>query len=510
MQNNLKNFLNQASNETNNQTVNEPQTVVQTDVGAKDGQNKCPSCGATEIGLNESTGMLRCHFCRFEFKPERVVGLEVDISKLEGQVVGSGAQDIIADVNELVTFKCSSCAAEVVIDTIDATQARCHWCRNTLSINQQIPNGAIPDMVLPFSVTKDVAQKSIEDFVRKRKFFAHPKFKKEFCTENIMGVYLPYMVVDVNAQAYLSGQGEKQTRKYTRGSGNNKKTYYDADVYNVQRAFNVTMEGLTVESSADKLDNTASDKTNNVINAIMPFDIDKSVKWNANYLRGYSSEKRDANIEQLRNLVDTQAKDVSRHQANNTIKEYDRGVAWSKEQLNVKGQQWKSAYLPVWLYSYQQENNNVLHYVAVNARTKKTMGSVPIHMPKLVGISALVEIIGLLLWWVILIDFDFGWLCLFAGFIFFFFFYAQYRNKDARHKHEKETTAKISDVKGADEYVTKRKGLTSDKIAGANNTSVSGQSIGNDVGSKVLDMATSQSKVASMIMDKVLDQNRKE
>ena len=128
------------------QEVVQPQDapkIVQTDAGAKDGQNKCPKCGATDISLNVNKGLLRCNFCRHEFEPEKVKGMETDISKLEGQVIGSGAQDIVADVNEVLTFKCSSCGAEVVIDTASALQARCHWCRNTLSVNQQIPNGAL-------------------------------------------------------------------------------------------------------------------------------------------------------------------------------------------------------------------------------------------------------------------------------------------------------------------------------------------------------------------------------
>ncbi|MCI8345304.1 MAG: hypothetical protein HFJ42_04985 [Clostridia bacterium] len=39
----------------------------------------------------------------------------------------------------------------------------------------------------------------------------------------------------------------------------------------------------------------------------------------------------------------------------------------------------------------------MLHYVAVNARTKELVGSVPIYMPKLAGISILVAILGLIL-----------------------------------------------------------------------------------------------------------------
>jgi DNA-directed RNA polymerase subunit RPC12/RpoP len=518
----------------NNQTnmlPDEPK-IVQTDAGAKDGQNKCPKCGATEISLNVNTGLLRCHFCRHEFEPEKIAGLETDLSKLEGQIVGSGAKDIVADTNEVLTFKCSSCGAEVVIDTAAATQARCHWCRNTLSVNQQIPNGAVPDVVLPFKLKKEEArteiekfvnkrkffahptfkkefcaenvmgvylpymvidinahasftgQGEIEKFVGKRKFFAHPQFKKEFCTENIMGVYLPYMVVDINANANLTGQGETLVRTYYRGEGKNRETYYDADLYDVEREFDIVVDGLTVESSADKLNNRASNKTNNVINAIMPFDTENSVKWNANYLKGYSSEKRDTNIDQLKNRVQTQAKDISRHKANDTLRQYNRGVAWSKEDLNVKGEQWKAAYLPVWLYSYHQKNKNMLHYVAVNARTKETMGSVPINMLKLLGISALVEVMGFVLWLVTMPflvtseeDGDWGLLFLTLGFVFYGFMYARYRNKGARHFHEKETKATMDNLRKKDSFVTKRTGLTNEKMAGANNTSVRGSAV---------------------------------
>jgi len=461
------------------QPANEPK-IVQTDTGAKDGQNKCPKCGATEISLNVNNGMLRCNFCRHEFAPEKVVGMETDISQLEGMVMGSGAQDIIAGTDEVLTFKCSSCAAEVVIDTAQATQARCHWCRNTLSINQQIPNGAVPDVVLPFSIKKEVAKAEIEKFVSKRTFFAHPAFKKEFTADNVMGVYLPYMVVDVNAHADLTGQGEHEVRRYTRGTGKDKQTFYDADLYDIEREFDVVVEGLTVESSADKLDNKTGNKTNNIINSIMPFDTENSVKWNANYLKGYTSEKRDTNVEQLKGRVNAQTQDIARHKANDTLKNYDRGVRWSREDLKVKGEQWKAAYLPVWLYSYHQKNKNLLHYVAVNARTKETMGSVPIHQPKLLGVSAIVEVIGFILWLITMPffakDSDYSWLFLTLGFVYYGIMYMRYRNKGARHFHEKETKAIISNLRKRDDFVTKRTGLKKKNMEGANNTSVRGSS----------------------------------
>lgn len=469
--------------------------IVKTDEGSTDGLNRCPKCGATDILLNPKTGKLRCSYCRHEFDPEKITGMEEDIKNLTGEIMGSGAQNIIADTNSVLTFKCTSCGAEIVVDTSEASHARCHWCRNVLSVNQQIPNGTIPDVVLPFKLTKDQAKACIEKFVGKRKFFANSKFRQEFTTENIMGVYFPYMIVDVNSHAKLVGQGEHLVRFYTVKSGNSEERRYDADLYDVEREFDLAIKGLTIESNFDRLNNEDKSKTNNVINAIMPFDTENAVKYDSNYMRGYTSEKRNVNVNELKELVKVQSKDVARFAANDSLKNYDRGVAWSSEEFNVKGQQWKAAYLPVWLYSYQEVKGDkkVLHYVAVNARTEETMGSVPIHMPKLILMSFLVEVLGILAMMFTADDFDGSWLFLTVGVIFFFIMYGRYRNSGARHTYETETEKEVTNLREVDTYIKRRTGLSNYYMEGANNTNVEG--------------ATSQSKLLKRLTDAVPEVN---
>lgn len=465
------------NNEKVEQEKKSNKKIIKTDIDAKDGQNKCPKCGATDISLNSKTGKLRCNFCRHQFEPEKLETMEKDISKLEGEVLGSGATDIIADVKDILTFKCSSCGAEVVIDTSSQASARCHWCRNTLSVNQQIPNGAIPDTVLPFKVSKADAKKEIETFVGKRKFYAHPQFRKEFTTDNIMGVYLPYMIVDANTHISLTGQGEHEVNRYTEKIDDRTITYYDADLYDVERDFDLTIEGLTIESSKDKLDTNSSNRTNNIINSIMPFDTENCVKWDANYIKGYTSEKRDTNVDDLKGIVEAQSKDIARFAANETLEDYDRGVRWDNENLKLKGQQWKAAYLPIWLYSYQEEKKDkkLLHYVAVNARTKKTMGSVPIHMPKLLLVSFFVELAGLIaMLFTYSDDNNWPWLFLLSGVVYYLIIYGKYRNSGARHNHEKDTKTNMSNLVKSDKLVRREKRLSDSRMEGANNTRVDG------------------------------------
>jgi len=222
--------------------------------------------------------------------------------------------------------------------------------------------------------------------VDKRRLFALKEFKEQFTPENVVGVYLPYMIVDGKASADIAGQGEIETARYTRGSGDKKKTYYDADIYQVERHIDFTVDDLPLESSGErgKLDTRVN--TNNIINTILPFDTKNAVKWNASYLSGFTSEKRDRDVEHLRPRLEDQLLSIARAQVETSVDRYDRGVRWEQEGLDVHGTRWVSMYLPVWLYSYHQpgKNGGLLHYIAVNGRTGETMGSIPVQQWKLI------------------------------------------------------------------------------------------------------------------------------
>jgi hypothetical protein len=82
----------------------------------------------------------------------------------------------------------------------------------------------------------------------------------------------------------------------------------------------------------------------------------------------------------------------------------------------------------------------------------------------------LVEIFGVSL--TLFIDTDYSWLFSLSGIGFYLFFQATYRNKGARHKHEAETKASISNVRKVDNLIRRRTGLSNSKMMGANNLDV--------------------------------------
>ena len=351
-----------------------------------DGVNRCPRCGSTEIQLRPAVGLLICLFCRHEWSEARLdeTIANGDLDSLQGTTIGSGATDIDTGADSLITMKCAGCGAEVVVNTAEEMGARCHWCRHVLTVNEQVPNGAVPDALLAFKISHDDAMAKINEFAGKRRMFADRAFVREFKAENVVGVYMPYMVVDGKASADVAGHGEVETRQYTRGSGNDKETYYDADVYEVQRHIDFTVDDLTIESSTERANMDTSVNTNNIINTILPFDTENAVKWNASYLTGFTSEKRDQDVTHLQPELEDQLLSIARSQVVASVERYDRGVRWERERLDVHGTRWVAMYLPVWLYSHQQQGGNgMVHYIAVNGRTGEVMGSVPVSRARL-------------------------------------------------------------------------------------------------------------------------------
>lgn len=458
--------------------------VIDTDNKETHGENRCPKCGASDVTYNIKKGKLICNYCYTEFEAKTVEGIE-EAKNLSGEARGSGTKDIKEETNNIITLKCGGCGAEVVINTNEATNARCHWCRSILSINSQIDNGSIPDMVLPFKLEKEEAKRKIEKFVEKRRFYANPTFKKEFTTNNIMGVYFPYLLVDAKGHGHFAGTGGHVARSYTISKGKDsngnerKETVYDIDIYNVERDFDVTIDDLSIESSRDKLNKKSKDKTTNVINSIMPFDTENCIKYEANYLAGYTSEKRNINISNIEEKVNAELKDITRHALNNEIKYYDSGVKWETEDLTITGKQWLSAYLPVWLYSYQ-DKKKVLHYVAVNARTGETMGSIPLNKLKLLSISILILLLSILIPLILKTSSTIALLFILTGLIISIVYYtskkSKYRNKSARHEYEKETKNELSNITKIDKKIKTKHEESFKNLSGANNKNIIGES----------------------------------
>ncbi len=470
--------------------------VIDTDTHKKHGANKCPKCGASDITYDIDNKKLKCNFCKYLFDGKAVNEKDESLDKLSGEIRSSSLKDIKHD-DDVITLKCSNCQAKVVINTKESQNVRCHWCNSILSLNSQVDNGAVPDMILPFSVKKEEAENKIEEYISKRRFFADRSFKKDYKNNSVKGVYFPYLIVDSNAHGLFKGEAGEVARSYTKVVGKDddgreiREKFYDIDVYEIEREFDITIDDLQIESSIDKL-NKHNNDTNNIINSIMPFDTKNCVKYESNYLVGYTSEIRDVNVDDLNEKIDESLKDIARHSLNKDLTKYDGGVSWDEEIFDIKGKKLLSAYFPVWLYSYL-DKKKILHYVAVNGRTGETIGSIPINKTKLILLSALIFILIVFLPEIIYMvanqTTDFSAIIISPLMIFLFIvafivslifglgFYNKYRNKSARHDYETKTDCNLKIIKRKDNLTRRLHEESSSTISGVNSHTTVGDKI---------------------------------
>lgn len=358
---------------------------------------KCPRCGSSDVRFDLAGQSLVCASCRNAWREPLLSAdpfFATPVNQLTGVQAMPNAVDMATDA-ATITMKCTSCGAEVVINTNETVQARCHWCRSTLSIDARIHNGAVPDGVVPFTVPQNVAVGKIAEFVNARKFFAHPRFRREFRPENVVGVYLPFFAFSGNGSGSLLGEGEIETRRWTRQVNKETVTYYDADRFQVGRSFGLSVENMLMEGERARADIQSSSTTNNIINTLLPFDLSTAVRYNPSYLRGFTSERRDRDIGDLSGSLNQMLLSVARTEGDEmTANPYGRGVRWDYEKATVNGARWLTVYLPVWIYSYYQKDVGIMHYVAVNGQNGNVMGSVPVNKSLLLSVSWTMSIIG--------------------------------------------------------------------------------------------------------------------
>ena len=326
---------------------------------------RCPNCGASDAEFDIDAGGLRCLYCHEVFMSPKI-NQYGGFEELIGEVHDSGAKDLRYD-EYVVTFKCPSCGAMIMLDK-DSKDIHCHWCRHNLNVSEKIPNGEMPDLILPFKVSKKLAYLTMKNFAEERKVFSIGRFHLGLKEENLRAVYLPYVLVDVRAKVKMNGAASEELEDGRLKS------------MKVEREFELRIDDLTVEASHDKLHQDTIINTNHVINAILPFDTEEAVAWDSRYLKGYSCERRDVDIEELKRHLDYQIANIAKAQIDEKIKDYTRGIPGDVE-IEYIGRKWKTAFFPVWLYSCRGmgiSGKRKIHYVAVNGRTGEIMGSVPV------------------------------------------------------------------------------------------------------------------------------------
>lgn len=319
---------------------------------------KCPSCGAY-LEFEPGAQQFSCPYCLQTFTEEEMRGL------------ARGGQDSqpAAAPDHLRGYHCQACGAEIVTgDTTAAT--RCYYCHSPVVLSDRLDGSFRPDGVLPFRIGREEALKKFEEFLAKKKFVDRRFFSREQI-EDFSGVYYPFWLGDLKAQADFDGTG---TRTSVRRSAR--------EVITTTRFFRVVRSGQLEFHDMVRKALTTCDRQ--LSDGIHPYNTSEIKPFDMSYLSGFLAEKRDVEREGVEQEMIAEIQGY----APEMIKEGGMFDSLNGEvQLSQIRAKMRYVLLPAWVLTYRSGKPGATYYYLMNGQTGAVCGKLPIDWKKL-GITA--------------------------------------------------------------------------------------------------------------------------
>jgi hypothetical protein len=203
-------------------------------------------------------------------------------------------------------------------------------------------------------------------------------------------LYIPYWMADYQADVDYEGKGI------------NRRTWVNGQTeYTETKEFAIERKGAI---EVDHIHEIAMKKINkSLIDSITPFDESQAIDFSLNYLSGFFAEKYDIEQEEIKPLLENQARDYVSTLLRDSISGYNQ-VTEIRNTVNLGLKSWQYSLFPAWVLTYQYQGKTFIY--AVNGQTGKAYGELPVNQKKLslvsgliaAGVLVLAVIGGMLLW----------------------------------------------------------------------------------------------------------------
>ena len=267
---------------------------------------------------------------------------------------------------QLRSFNCSSCGAQLLVDQVTAVTS-CPYCGNNAVVPGQLSDMLKPDYVIPFKLDRDAAIAALTNYYKGKKFLPND-FTADNHIEEIQGVYVPFWL--------YSGTGQAEARfdaTRSRTWSDSENIYTETDHYRIVREGTMSFTRVPVDGST-KMPDAHMD-------AIEPFDYGEMVPFSVGYLPGYLTDRYDQGVK----TCETRAN----NRVENTCVDTLEGTVSGYETVNLKGSSARLALndvayalLPVWMLHTKYNGEDFLF--AMNGQTGRLVGDLPIDNGKVV------------------------------------------------------------------------------------------------------------------------------
>lgn len=349
---------------------------------------QCPNCGG-RIDFDPSRQVAACRSCGSEFRPEELgEELPADMQGTgngdEGQprrhaVTGEDFFEQVewhADTDDpmasMTRYSCSSCAAEIVADA-SAVATECPYCGNALVMAGDAGEVECPRDVIPFSLSREDAQKAIAEHLRARPYLP-VSFSEKATLEHVRSVYVPYYRCDMHAEV------DWVYADLERVGGHHRDPIWRLR----RRCGEIDFAGIPVDGSSKFPDA--------YMDVLAPFPFDEAEPLSAAYLAGHLAEIPDESAEDTLARVSSLVELGTVAPMHRVLEENGHQVYVCDHLCHISETGHVVTLVPVWVMHYEYEGRNLL--VCVNGVTGKCVSDLPISKPRTIPAYAAAALVA--------------------------------------------------------------------------------------------------------------------
>lgn len=328
---------------------------------------QCPNCNAA-LEYDSNLGGFRCFYCdskfsdreiRNIFKDNEETNLDFEEPELDEQ------QQIAEDFSgQSALYSCPNCGAGVICDTLTSS-TRCHFCHTPVILSGRLSGEYKPDLIIPFSTTKDVAETKFREYL-KGKFLLPKGFKEEVRINEMSALYVPYWLKSGITDASMSATG-KIVRSWSRGNTH----YTNTKIYQVERAAELAFVRVPCDGSK-RIDDS-------LMESIEPFDYTGIKPFSMSYLSGCAAEKYDVTKEQAAVRIDERINKAAEEELRKSASTYTK-LESVRTNIRFRHEKYIYALLPVWFFNYHYKGKD--YSFAMNGQTGTMFGELPVSKIK--------------------------------------------------------------------------------------------------------------------------------
>lgn len=305
------------------------------------------------------SGKMTCPACDSQFELDAIQAMYTPQEESHIDFETPNATYGASEAAQMQAYQCKNCGASLVTEgTTTATE--CPYCGSPTILPDRIEGGIRPEMVVPFVVSKEEAQKKFEEYFKGKKLLPNI-FKKNNHIAEMRKLYVPYWLFDCDAKGNVIYNAEKRRVERT-----DEWEIETIEYYIIRRAGTMSFENIPVDGSV-KLDNKITE-------SIEPYDLSKAVPFQPAVLTGAMADHADVDADECKGRAIERVENSITNALRNTVKGYTTVKERSKAITAASGKV-TPVLLPVWLITTVKDGKT--YTFAINGQTGELTCDVP-------------------------------------------------------------------------------------------------------------------------------------